>query len=368
MIAYNTNVEVVLMNNDKVTCAICGKEMKKMTVRHLRTHGIIDFSEYKEQYPSAVFTSDETRNKISRSNMGNKQSPEHIEKLRQINIGRKHTDEAKKKISDAGKGRKHTEKTKKLLSEAHTGKKLSEIHKQKLRGQVRSLEICEKISIATKKALSSPEVRKKLSDNAKGKKHSLETRTKMSATHKGKIRTKEHCDNLSKSLTGKKLSTSHIESLKRGHPRFKGVKSPRFGIQHTEDTRIKISCNQQGIEIEEFKGFLTKKRYCLKFNDNLKNRVRLFFNNVCFLCGKTTLENGKNLSVHHVNYDKMVCCNDVLPLLVPLCHSCHSKTGTNRTNWSEYFEGRLEMEYDGKCFYTKDEYKLMCGDVCEVST
>lgn len=348
---------------DKVTCAICGNEMKKMTVRHLRMHGIVDFNEYRLLYPTAVFTSEKTKQKISKSNTGKKQSPEHIEKLRQINIGRKHTDEAKKKISDAGKGRKHTEESKLKMSNAQKGKILSEEHKQKLRGQVRSADVREKMSIAMKNALSSPEVREKRSNAQRGKKHSLETRMKMSESHTGKIRAKEHCDNLSKSLTGNKLSTSHIESLKIGHANFKGINHPMYGSSHTDEARIKISCNQQGIEIEDFKGFLTEKKYCLKFNDNLKTRVRLFFNNVCFICGKTHKENGRNLSVHHVNYDKMVCCNDVQPLFVILCHSCHSMTGTKRNNWTYYFENRLKNEYDNKCFYTLEEYKLICCDV-----
>lgn len=183
-----------------------------------------------------------------------------------------------------------------------------------------------------------------------GKKHSQKTRLQMS---------KNHADISgvnSPNFRGKLVTLEWRQKQSESH---KGQTAWNKGIPHTEETKIKVSCHHQGIHINEFCGFLTENKYCFKFNTNLKIRVRVFFNNVCFVCGKTSEENGKNLSVHHVNYDKMVCCNDVNPLFVPLCHSCHSKTGNRRVDWTVYFEKRLEEEYDNKCFYTKEEYELM---------
>lgn len=118
-------------------------------------------------------------------------------------------------------------------------------------------------------------------------------------------------------------------------------------------------CELHGIWYQrvKLKGFSPE--YCKKFNSHLKLRVRAFFNYTCFLCGKTEAENKRRLSVHHVNYDKRVCCNDKPVRLVPLCASCHSKTNKDREYWENYIEGELKDKYNYKCFYTKKEFKII---------
>lgn len=66
-------------------------------------------------------------------------------------------------------------------------------------------------------------------------------------------------------------------------------------------------------------------KYCEKFNDFLKRRVRAYMGNECILCGKTKKENrGRDMSVHHVYDNKMVCCNDDDRVkFAPICMSCH---------------------------------------------
>jgi len=58
-----------------------------------------------------------------------------------------------------------------------------------------------------------------------------------------------------------------------------------------------------------WKGGITNGMYCQKFNADLRRRVRVFFGNKCFLCGKPQEENTKRLAVHHVNYNKNACCD-----------------------------------------------------------
>lgn len=107
-----------------------------------------------------------------------------------------------------------------------------------------------------------------------------------------------------------------------------------------------------------------KNPYCEKFNEDLRNRVRAFFNYTCGWCGKPEREyltkTGKprKLNVHHVNYDKQVCCNGKPRLFIPLCASCHSKTGIkeHRKEWEAKFEKLLTEQYGGKCYYTREEY------------
>jgi mannose-6-phosphate isomerase-like protein (cupin superfamily) len=59
------------------------------------------------------------------------------------------------------------------------------------------------------------------------------------------------------------------------------------------------------------------------------------FNNLCFICGKTKDDNGENMSVHHIDYDKNNCCDKNL---VPLCRRCHSFTNSkDRHFWRTLF-------------------------------
>ena len=115
----------------------------------------------------------------------------------------------------------------------------------------------------------------------------------------------------------------------------------------------------RGEKSPKWKGGVSFEPYCPKFNNDLRTRVREFFDNKCFLCHKTSTENGNNLHVHHINYDKMVCCNDITPLFVPLCNSCHSKTNNKREYWQEYFQNMLQNKYKNKCYFTIEEYQII---------
>jgi len=97
-------------------------------------------------------------------------------------------------------------------------------------------------------------------------------------------------------------------------------------------------------------------QYCEKFNKEFKERVRAFWNYQCFECG--TPQNGKALSVHHIHYDKKMCCNGSPQDVIPLCPSCHTKTNVSRDYWEQYFTGLLyAWNPNGKCFFTREEMK-----------
>ena len=104
-----------------------------------------------------------------------------------------------------------------------------------------------------------------------------------------------------------------------------------------------------------WKGGISFEPYCILFNKEFKERVREFFGRRCFECNKTEEESKEKLSVHHINYDKMVCCNDVFPLFAALCRSCNVKANSNRKYWKEHFTQKIMKEFNGKCFYTKEE-------------
>jgi hypothetical protein len=98
--------------------------------------------------------------------------------------------------------------------------------------------------------------------------------------------------------------------------------------------------------------------YCPKFNENLKKRIRAFFNNECILCGKTKEENNQNMSCHHVEYDKKACCDGKLVHFATLCQSCHSKTNHERARWENMLHIIIDYIYEGKSYYTKKEMTM----------
>ena len=144
----------------------------------------------------------------------------------------------------------------------------------------------------------SEETKKKISDNKKGKHHSNETKQKISQSKKG-----------NKTSLGRKLS---------------------------EETKEKISKSLIGKSIgnknPSWKGGISFKPYCIKFNENLKERIRLRDNYQCQMpgCLCTQLESlllyNQSLHVHHIHYDKPNCNPD----LITLCLLCHSKINSRR--------------------------------------
>jgi len=97
-------------------------------------------------------------------------------------------------------------------------------------------------------------------------------------------------------------------------------------------------------------------QYCEKWTAELRERVRAYFGYICVECGAP--QNKRKLAIHHVHYNKKLCCDDTPRTLVPLCSSCHSMTNKgDREYWSEHFQGIIDTYYEGKCWFTKEEMK-----------
>jgi len=112
----------------------------------------------------------------------------------------------------------------------------------------------------------------------------------------------------------KQFSESHKEKIRIS---LKGSKNPNFG---------KDPWNK-GLDWKEMKGELNPMwidgrsflPYCFKFDNNFKEDVRNRDSHICQLCGKTQLENGEKLCVHHIHGDKPNCYPDC----VALCRHCN---------------------------------------------
>jgi hypothetical protein len=108
-------------------------------------------------------------------------------------------------------------------------------------------------------------------------------------------------------------------------------------------------------------GGISFEPYCPKFNEEFKKRVREFFDNRCVMCGKHVSELNRNLAVHHISYDKMVCCNDKPPRFVALCTGCHTKTSRwSRDRWEYTLYRCIDEMWGGRSYYTKEEYAEIC--------
>jgi hypothetical protein len=73
--------------------------------------------------------------------------------------------------------------------------------------------------------------------------------------------------------------------------------------------------------------------YPIKFYE-LREQIRKRDNHGCQLCGCSQIKNGKQLDVHHIDYNKDNCKENNL---ISLCMNCHRKTNSNRKFWQEYF-------------------------------
>ena len=149
---------------------------------------------------------------------------------------------------------------------------------------------------------------------------------------------------------GKPWSEDIKNKLKSNHADFNGKNNPlwgtlgsMFGKKHTPETIKKLCGNKN----HNWKGGISFEPYCDRFNERLKRRVRERDNNLCQLCKCTEQENGRNLAVHHIHYDKKNCYPD----LIALCSICSSKANFDRKYYEALFMNKLNSR--GLLFWTK---------------
>lgn len=128
---------------------------------------------------------------------------------------------------------------------------------------------------------------------------------------------------------------------------YKHAVNKGFGIYCDNECMYK---GQSGEGASSWRGGVSFEPYCYKFNEKLKERVRNFWNRECAICAKTEKENGRKMSVHHVNYNKMSCCDGTPPLFIPVCQSCHAKTNLNRNWWEHILTEYIMVWYDGESY------------------
>lgn len=134
---------------------------------------------------------------------------------------------------------------------------------------------------------------------------------------------------------GKKRSKDFITKIS-------GENNSFYGKTHSETSLERMRAAKTGENNPRWLGGISFRKYCYRFNESCKEHNREKHGRVCFVCGMTEEENGKKLSVHHVDYDKQQGCGGKEWVLVPLCHSCHSKTNIDRKYWNAYLCGLMD--------------------------
>lgn len=195
-----------------------------------------------------------------------------------------------------------------------------------------------------------------------GKHHSTKTRAKMSVSHTGSRRSEKTRKRQSEVKIGEKNpmfgKRGELNPLYKTHLPIETRKK----ISHTKITfkwiptdewRKKQSDGHSGEKNHSWRGGISFEPYCYMFNKPFKKRVRAFFGHKCVECEMTREENGQDLDVHHVNYNKMMCCNDVKPLFVALCRSHNAVANGNRGFWEDWYTELINEFYGGKCYLPK---------------
>jgi len=273
-----------------------------------------------------------------------------------------------RRVSDPAERERRRRVASDIMKDSKNRQRISESIKKKYESDE---QYREKVKKAMEKRSENPkwkemmvERNKRMGEQNKGRKRTNETKEKQkqSALLSWSKLTPEERKDRSKAAVeyhrtdeGRhKLSTNAKKQW--GDPEFKRKISACIKQAYTYEMRLNtVERNVGGFWYGSVPGELPV--YCELWTEELRERVREYFGRVCIECGQP--EGEEKLQVHHVWYDKKICCNDnPRRALVPLCRSCHMKTThkKNREYWSNRFQEMIDTYYGGKCWLTKEEH------------
>lgn len=218
----------------------------------------------------------------------------------------------------------------------------------------------------------SPEMKIKSSKSHMGKKnsmygkhHTAETKAKISAALTGRVVSHETRLKMSKSFSGKNhplYGTHPSEETRRKLSEVRmGPKNHMWGKRYSQEKcaemrEISIALNRCGENNPNWRGGLSFEPYCPKWTEDLRKRIRAFFEYECIACGKPEKMQQRSLSCHHVEYNKQACCDGKPVQFACLCGRCHSRTNFDRARWEAMIHRIIDEIYGGRSYFTKDEW------------
>lgn len=162
-----------------------------------------------------------------------------------------------------------------------------------------------------------------------------------SCVTRGRKRSAEAKENYRKAQTKKWQDPEYVQMQ---HEARMGRAGWNRGL--TKETHPSLAAQSKKVSGENnvrWRGGVGNFPYPFEFTDKLKESVRKRDNNICQSCGKTRVvvkkECGKDINIHHIDYNKQNCTSENL---ITLCGSCNSKVNTNREHWEKFFKDVLQ--------------------------
>lgn len=90
--------------------------------------------------------------------------------------------------------------------------------------------------------------------------------------------------------------------------------------------------------------------YSSKFNNRFKRKIRKRDNHICMLCGTHQEKLSRTLTIHHINYSKIL---SIPQNCISLCNRCNILVNYNRDKWTVFFQSLLSEKYNYK--YSEDQ-------------
>ena len=240
----------------------------------------------------------ETKEKISKKNLGKVCTREHRERIGQANKGKpssmkgkKHSEEVKRRISLLNKGRHHTDEAKKKISRANTGK-------------CRTEQVKRNIS----------ETKRRLYKEGKLKSWNW------GLTKQNNKKIREIGQKIRLTAIGNKYSEGRILS---------------------KESRMKMSATKQKIPIEQWNGFKTPINRMIYASINFKQWRKMIFERDKYTCQECS-QIGMELRAHHIKpFAKYPLLRFDVNNGITLCLSCHNKIMRVEECFIDYFEEKM---------------------------
>ena len=153
--------------------------------------------------------------------------------------------------------------------------------------------------------------------------------------NKGLYLSDDHKRKISETMSGRSCSNPESffsTSFKKGRTAW------NKGEPLTPEHRENVSKALSGSNNPNWQGGISQ-IYGWDWTQTLRKAIRERDGFRCQVCGKEYHPNGRKLSVHHIDYDKM---NNNPKNLITLCTSCHVKTTAgNHDKWKRFFSRPL---------------------------